>query len=210
MCIYSQSNVFSELFFYIRKFADVLIQILFSDSFMNFVFIIQCFIFKVGRGREKERGRRPHSPKQIIDPIDPFPISSYLLNRLQLLHFDQWGKKPSECTQRRLPTQLCLVPQSSNCFTAEFLFLEEFVLLFLLIQNPFSENEELQQRSVRILGINTWDLALELTNFDWSLFNAIHEVRSTTSTSRYITVMQHCTIVMHFGELILLRLSSLS
>ncbi|NWS96779.1 RPGF5 factor, partial [Mionectes macconnelli] len=41
--------------------------------------------------------------------------------------------------------------------------------------NPFAENEELQQRSVRILGINTWDLALELTNFDWSLFNAIHE-----------------------------------
>ncbi|NWT66239.1 RPGF5 factor, partial [Prunella himalayana] len=41
--------------------------------------------------------------------------------------------------------------------------------------SPFSENEELQQRSVRILGINTWDLALELTNFDWSLFNAIHE-----------------------------------
>ncbi|NXW01565.1 RPGF5 factor, partial [Fregetta grallaria] len=41
--------------------------------------------------------------------------------------------------------------------------------------NPFTENEELQQRSVRILGINTWDLALELTNFDWSLFNAIHE-----------------------------------
>ncbi|XP_030913494.1 rap guanine nucleotide exchange factor 5 [Geospiza fortis] len=41
--------------------------------------------------------------------------------------------------------------------------------------SPFSEIEELQQRSVRILGINTWDLALELTNFDWSLFNAIHE-----------------------------------
>nr|XP_009929689.1 PREDICTED: rap guanine nucleotide exchange factor 5 [Opisthocomus hoazin] len=41
--------------------------------------------------------------------------------------------------------------------------------------NPFAENEELQQKSVRILGINTWDLALELTNFDWSLFNAIHE-----------------------------------
>ncbi|NXX17897.1 RPGF5 factor, partial [Podargus strigoides] len=41
--------------------------------------------------------------------------------------------------------------------------------------NPFAENEELQQRSVRILGVNTWDLALELTNFDWSLFNAIHE-----------------------------------
>ncbi|XP_031445949.1 rap guanine nucleotide exchange factor 5 isoform X3 [Phasianus colchicus] len=41
--------------------------------------------------------------------------------------------------------------------------------------SPFADNEELQQRSVRILGINTWDLALELTNFDWNLFNAIHE-----------------------------------
>uniref|UniRef100_A0A8C5WH99 Rap guanine nucleotide exchange factor 5 n=1 Tax=Leptobrachium leishanense TaxID=445787 RepID=A0A8C5WH99_9ANUR len=41
--------------------------------------------------------------------------------------------------------------------------------------NPFVENEETQHRSVRILGMNTWDIALELTNFDWSLFNSIHE-----------------------------------
>ncbi|CAM4594751.1 unnamed protein product [Lepidochelys kempii] len=41
--------------------------------------------------------------------------------------------------------------------------------------NPYAENEESLQRSVRILGINTWDLALELTYFDWSLFNSIHE-----------------------------------
>ncbi|XP_032257846.1 rap guanine nucleotide exchange factor 5 isoform X1 [Phoca vitulina] len=41
--------------------------------------------------------------------------------------------------------------------------------------NPFAENEESQQRSIRILGMNTWDLALELMNFDWSLFNSIHE-----------------------------------
>lgn len=41
--------------------------------------------------------------------------------------------------------------------------------------NPFAENEESQQRSTRILGMNTWDLALELMNFDWSLFNSIHE-----------------------------------
>ncbi|KAM4874204.1 rap guanine nucleotide exchange factor 5 isoform 1-T1 [Thomomys bottae] len=41
--------------------------------------------------------------------------------------------------------------------------------------NPFAENEEAQQRSMRILGMNTWDLALELMNFDWSLFNSIHE-----------------------------------
>uniref|UniRef100_A0A8D0Y8P7 Rap guanine nucleotide exchange factor 5 n=1 Tax=Sus scrofa TaxID=9823 RepID=A0A8D0Y8P7_PIG len=41
--------------------------------------------------------------------------------------------------------------------------------------NPFADNEESQQRSIRILGMNTWDLALELMNFDWSLFNSIHE-----------------------------------
>ncbi|XP_013910579.1 PREDICTED: rap guanine nucleotide exchange factor 5 [Thamnophis sirtalis] len=40
---------------------------------------------------------------------------------------------------------------------------------------PFTENEEIQQRSVKILGINTWDLALELTVFDWNLFNLVHE-----------------------------------
>ncbi|KAL8165293.1 UNVERIFIED_CONTAM: Rap guanine nucleotide exchange factor 5 [Gekko kuhli] len=45
--------------------------------------------------------------------------------------------------------------------------------------NPFAENDEAQQRSVRILGINTWDLALELTSFDWSLFNLVHEVCSS-------------------------------
>jgi len=57
---------------------------------------------------------------------------------------------------------------------------------------------------VRILGINTWDLALELTNFDWSLFNAIHEVRSTMSTTRYITLVQHWAVAMHFGASVLL------
>ncbi|XP_036992178.2 rap guanine nucleotide exchange factor 5 [Artibeus jamaicensis] len=41
--------------------------------------------------------------------------------------------------------------------------------------NPLAENEESQQRPIRILGMNTWDLALELMNFDWSLFNSIHE-----------------------------------
>ncbi|XP_058037964.1 rap guanine nucleotide exchange factor 5 isoform X3 [Ahaetulla prasina] len=40
---------------------------------------------------------------------------------------------------------------------------------------PFTENEEIHQRSMKILGINTWDLALELTVFDWNLFNLVHE-----------------------------------
>lgn len=44
-------------------------------------------------------------------------------------------------------------------------------------QNPFTDNAELQQRSARMLSMNTWDVAVTLTNFDWSVFNSIHEVR---------------------------------
>ncbi|XP_036394401.1 rap guanine nucleotide exchange factor 5-like isoform X1 [Megalops cyprinoides] len=43
------------------------------------------------------------------------------------------------------------------------------------IMNPFSDSAELQQRAVRLLGMNTWDVSVALTNFDWSLFNSIHE-----------------------------------
>ncbi|KAI1886192.1 hypothetical protein AGOR_G00211460 [Albula goreensis] len=43
------------------------------------------------------------------------------------------------------------------------------------IMNPFTDNAELQQRPVRLLGMNTWDLSVALTNFDWSLFSSIHE-----------------------------------
>ncbi|XP_061103577.1 rap guanine nucleotide exchange factor 5b isoform X1 [Conger conger] len=43
------------------------------------------------------------------------------------------------------------------------------------IMNPFTDNAELQQRPVRLLGMNTWDVAVALTNFDWGLFNSIHE-----------------------------------
>ncbi|XP_043088942.1 rap guanine nucleotide exchange factor 5 isoform X2 [Puntigrus tetrazona] len=40
---------------------------------------------------------------------------------------------------------------------------------------PLTECPELGQRPVRLLGINTWDVAVALTNFDWNLFNSIHE-----------------------------------
>ncbi|XP_051527010.1 rap guanine nucleotide exchange factor 5 isoform X2 [Myxocyprinus asiaticus] len=40
---------------------------------------------------------------------------------------------------------------------------------------PLTECPELGQKPVRLLGINTWDVAVALTNFDWSLFNSIHE-----------------------------------
>ncbi|XP_030644944.1 rap guanine nucleotide exchange factor 5 [Chanos chanos] len=40
---------------------------------------------------------------------------------------------------------------------------------------PLTECTELGQRPVRLLGINTWDVAVALTNCDWILFNSIHE-----------------------------------
>ncbi|CAL8362270.1 unnamed protein product [Arctogadus glacialis] len=38
-----------------------------------------------------------------------------------------------------------------------------------------TDSAELGRRAVRLLGINTWDVAAALTHLDWSLFNSIHE-----------------------------------
>ncbi|XP_043920543.1 rap guanine nucleotide exchange factor 5 isoform X2 [Protopterus annectens] len=43
------------------------------------------------------------------------------------------------------------------------------------VLNLFADSEETLYRTVRMLGINAWDLAAGLTDFDWTLFNAIHE-----------------------------------
>lgn len=40
---------------------------------------------------------------------------------------------------------------------------------------PLTECSDLGQKPNRLLGINTWDVAVALTNFDWNLFNSIHE-----------------------------------
>uniref|UniRef100_A0A4W6D3M5 Rap guanine nucleotide exchange factor 5 n=1 Tax=Lates calcarifer TaxID=8187 RepID=A0A4W6D3M5_LATCA len=40
---------------------------------------------------------------------------------------------------------------------------------------PFTDNSELQQRTARMLSLNTWDVAVALTNFDWTIFDSIHE-----------------------------------
>ncbi|XP_053348579.1 rap guanine nucleotide exchange factor 5 [Clarias gariepinus] len=40
---------------------------------------------------------------------------------------------------------------------------------------PLTECVELAQRPSRLLGINTWDVSVVLTNLDWSLFNSVHE-----------------------------------
>uniref|UniRef100_A0A673J6J9 Rap guanine nucleotide exchange factor 5-like n=1 Tax=Sinocyclocheilus rhinocerous TaxID=307959 RepID=A0A673J6J9_9TELE len=41
------------------------------------------------------------------------------------------------------------------------------------IMSPFTDNR--QQRSAKMLSMNTWDVAVSLTNCDWSLFSIVHE-----------------------------------
>ncbi|XP_039530801.1 rap guanine nucleotide exchange factor 5-like isoform X1 [Pimephales promelas] len=41
------------------------------------------------------------------------------------------------------------------------------------IMSPFTDNGH--QRSVKMLSMNTWDVAVSLTNCDWSLFSNVHE-----------------------------------
>ncbi|XP_034409594.1 rap guanine nucleotide exchange factor 5-like isoform X2 [Cyclopterus lumpus] len=43
------------------------------------------------------------------------------------------------------------------------------------VLNPLTDNTEMQQGAVRMLSLNTWDVAVALTNFDWTIFESIHE-----------------------------------
>ncbi|KAL4629741.1 rap guanine nucleotide exchange factor 5 isoform X2 [Arapaima gigas] len=43
------------------------------------------------------------------------------------------------------------------------------------IMKLWTDSSELGQRAIRLLGLNTWDVAVALSNFDWSLFSSIHE-----------------------------------
>ncbi|XP_056901232.1 rap guanine nucleotide exchange factor 5-like [Takifugu flavidus] len=43
------------------------------------------------------------------------------------------------------------------------------------ILNPFTDNSELHQRTARMLTLNTWDVAVALTQLDWAIFHSVHE-----------------------------------
>lgn len=45
-----------------------------------------------------------------------------------------------------------------------------------ILQNPFVDNSEIQQRTARVLSLNTWDVAVALTDLDWTIFDSMHEV----------------------------------
>lgn len=71
------------------------------------------------------------------------------------------------------------VLQPSDCVYSESLTPQSKLLAcrrdLTEIMAPLTDSTELSRRTVRLLGINTWDIAAALTHLDWSLFNSIHE-----------------------------------
>ncbi|XP_033957759.1 rap guanine nucleotide exchange factor 5-like isoform X1 [Pseudochaenichthys georgianus] len=67
------------------------------------------------------------------------------------------------------------------------------------VLNPFTDNSELQQRTARMLSLNTWDVAVALTNFDWTIFASIHEQELV-----YFTFSRHSSSSSHTVALELL------
>ncbi|XP_048008394.1 rap guanine nucleotide exchange factor 5b isoform X2 [Megalobrama amblycephala] len=67
--------------------------------------------------------------------------------------------------------------QSDQCVFSSSLSAAERLLVcrrdLTEIMSPFTDNG--QQHSVKMLSMNTWDVALSLTNCDWSLFTNVHE-----------------------------------
>ncbi|XP_028281740.1 rap guanine nucleotide exchange factor 5-like isoform X1 [Parambassis ranga] len=43
------------------------------------------------------------------------------------------------------------------------------------VLNPFTDNSEQQQRTARMLSLNTWDVAVALTDTEWTIFDSMHE-----------------------------------
>ncbi|XP_068180105.1 rap guanine nucleotide exchange factor 5-like isoform X2 [Antennarius striatus] len=69
------------------------------------------------------------------------------------------------------------------------------------ILNPFTDNSELQHRTARMLSLNTWDVAVALTNFDWTIFDSINEQELV-----YFTFSRHsCSSYTVALELLLQR-----
>ncbi|XP_070691216.1 rap guanine nucleotide exchange factor 5-like [Pempheris klunzingeri] len=67
------------------------------------------------------------------------------------------------------------------------------------VLNPFTDNSEVQHRTARMLSLNTWDVAVALTNFDWTIFDSIHEQELV-----YFTFSRHSSSSSHTVALELL------
>ncbi|XP_077446301.1 rap guanine nucleotide exchange factor (GEF) 5a [Stigmatopora argus] len=69
--------------------------------------------------------------------------------------------------------------QPSDCVYSESLTPQGKLVVcrrdFVEILPPLTDGAELSRRPVRLLGINTWDVAAAFTHLDWSLFKSIQE-----------------------------------
>ncbi|XP_047186150.1 rap guanine nucleotide exchange factor 5 isoform X2 [Scophthalmus maximus] len=73
---------------------------------------------------------------------------------------------------------------------------------------PLTDSAELSRRPVRLLSINTWDVAAALTHLDWSLFKSIHEQElvyytlshapGTSHTGALSVLLQRCNEVQQW------------
>uniref|UniRef100_A0A3P9L455 Rap guanine nucleotide exchange factor 5 n=1 Tax=Oryzias latipes TaxID=8090 RepID=A0A3P9L455_ORYLA len=73
--------------------------------------------------------------------------------------------------------RLLLQPQE-RVFSASFRSIERLHVCrkdLSEVQNPFVDNSEIQQRTARVLSLNTWDVAVALTDLDWTIFDSMHE-----------------------------------
>uniref|UniRef100_A0A3Q3C8S6 Rap guanine nucleotide exchange factor 5 n=1 Tax=Haplochromis burtoni TaxID=8153 RepID=A0A3Q3C8S6_HAPBU len=61
------------------------------------------------------------------------------------------------------------------------------------VLNPLTDNSELQQRTAHMLSLNTWDVAVALTDFDWAIFDAVHEQELVYFTFNRHTGSNHTT-----------------
>ncbi|XP_048415489.1 rap guanine nucleotide exchange factor 5 isoform X2 [Stegostoma tigrinum] len=112
-----------------------------------------------------------------------------------------------------------LQPDDVSLFTS----LDSTTRIFVCKKDPTdiltltAENDEILQRTIQILGMNTWQLANKLTNFDWDLFNCICEQeliyytfhrRNTTANLDFL--LQRCNEVQLWVATEVLLCSQLS
>lgn len=92
------------------------------------------------------------------------------------IHMHSWGYVVSVTLSMFLPKCCYQISKENNPYPIIQQCFFFFFFASLSLQNPFIDNSELQQRTARMLSLNTWDVAVALTNFDWTIFDSVHEV----------------------------------
>ncbi|XP_070407740.1 rap guanine nucleotide exchange factor 5 isoform X2 [Nothobranchius furzeri] len=62
------------------------------------------------------------------------------------------------------------------------------------VLNLFTDNSELEQRTAHLLSLNTWDVAVALTSFDWTIFTSMHEELVYFTFTRHVCSNQNTAL----------------